>query len=837
MTLAAFTFFVAGALAFVLAWRRSRRGGVQPGDPSQMLALMAEHVPSLVAYVGPDLRYVWCNRAYADWFGRTPASLRGQRLQDVLSEEAWARVRPHAEGALQGHEGSYVSEVRGRDGTVHWIEAASVPHRDARGRVVGAMVVAHDVSRRQEDAAALRQSERALRRNAEFQALLVSVGDATRGQTDVGIVMSEIATRVGRHLQASRCAYCQVEPSGEGTTVLRDYTDGVASTVGRHRIHDLGADVVRDLHAGVTVSIPDVLEDPRTRAAATAEAYKALQVRAIVAVPLVKEARLTGIFMAQQKEPRAWSADEVALVEQMAERTWFAIENARAQTALRESRDVLALAMRGGRMGAWSMDLSVGRVWWSRELEEIFGVPAGEFPGSADYFYSLVHIEDRDSLQRAVQASIRAREDYTAEFRFRHGSGEWRWMEARGRPVYDAQGIPVMIYGIASDISERKRNEATLRDADRRKDEFLATLAHELRNPLAPIRNAVQILRIKGKLAPEITGARDIIDRQTRHMTRLVDDLLEASRITRGKVELRREDVKLSAVMKDAVDAVQPLVEKAGHELVVDVPPGEVIVHADPTRLTQVILNLLSNAAKYTHARGHIRLIVRVVGDELAITVADDGIGIPTDRLPYLFQMFSQVAPALERAQGGLGIGLALVRGLVELHGGTVEARSEGPGKGSKFVVRMPIVARHALALAARAPEGEGERRPQKVLVVDDNRDATESLTHLLRLMGHEIRAAYDGLEAVEAALDFAPDVVLLDIGLPIMNGYEAARRIRKQPRGEEIRLVAVTGWGQDSDKRRALQAGFDHHLTKPVSVEDLESVLHASRPDTAPAV
>jgi CheY-like chemotaxis protein len=344
----------------------------------------------------------------------------------------------------------------------------------------------------------------------------------------------------------------------------------------------------------------------------------------------------------------------------------------------------------------------------------------------------------------------------------------------------------------------------------------------------------VQILHMKGKLAPEIGGARDIIDRQARHMTRLVDDLLEASRITRGKVDLRLEPVALATVVNDALDAVRPLAERAGHELAVDLPPGTVALRADPTRLTQVILNLLNNAVKYTPARGHIRLVARVVGDELAITVIDDGIGIPPDRLPHLFQMFSQLSTALDRTQGGLGIGLALVRGLVELHGGTVEARSEGVGKGSKFIVRMPVVMSHHQAAPRPAANEPVAHVALRVLVVDDNRDATDSLINLLELMGHEARAAYDGLEAVDAARAFTPHVVLLDIGLPVINGYEAARRIRELPGGEQVRVVAVTGWGQASDKRRALQAGFDHHLTKPVTLEQLQQVLFVPREEHA---
>ena len=374
--------------------------------------------------------------------------------------------------------------------------------------------------------------------------------------------------------------------------------------------------------------------------------------------------------------------------------------------------------------------------------------------------------------------------------------------------------------------------EQALKEADRRKDEFLATLAHELRNPLAPIRIAVQLLRMAGALNPTAEEARDMIDRQVSQMVRLVDDLLDVSRITRGKLDLRKEQVDFAAVVQSALETARPLIERSGHSLTVSLPPEPVLLEADPVRLSQVIANLLTNAAKYTNQGGHIGLIVKQVGAEVIVTVKDTGIGIASEHLPRLFEMFSQVAPALERSQGGLGIGLALVKGLVEMHGGSVVASSAGPGKGSQFVVRLPICKGSPGPKDLPPGNGDGVAHPtkKKILVVDDNRDAADSLTMMLRLLGHEIHAAHDGLEAVEAASVFRPDVVLLDIGLPKLNGYEAARRIREQPWGRKMVLVAISGWGQEDDKRHASQAGIDHHLTKPVIPADLERLLAGVR-------
>ncbi len=372
---------------------------------------------------------------------------------------------------------------------------------------------------------------------------------------------------------------------------------------------------------------------------------------------------------------------------------------------------------------------------------------------------------------------------------------------------------------------------AALKASDRRKDEFLAMLAHELRNPLAPIRNAVQIFRGKGPLVPELQWATEVIDRQVHQMTRLVDDLLDVSRITKGKIELRKEPVELAMVVNSAVEASRPLIEKWSHELTVTIPPQPIHLEADPTRLAQVLLNLLNNAAKYMDKGGRIWLTAERQRDHVLIRVKDAGIGIPTEMLPRVFDMFTQVDRSLERSEGGLGIGLTLVQRLVEMHGGTAEAHSDGPGKGSEFVVRLPL----AVERKDKGPQGtaDGEKvlppMKRRILVVDDNRDAADSLGMLLRMMGNEVHTAYDGLEAVRAAAAFRPDMVLLDIGLPKLNGYEAARSIREQDGGTDMFLVALTGWGQEEAHRRSKEAGFDHHMTKPVEFAALQKLLAES--------
>jgi signal transduction histidine kinase/ActR/RegA family two-component response regulator len=425
-------------------------------------------------------------------------------------------------------------------------------------------------------------------------------------------------------------------------------------------------------------------------------------------------------------------------------------------------------------------------------------------------------------------AAAKGVEVSAAELSLVFDDGAVRHILGNAVPIQTPDGTVRGAIAAFMDITELKEGQRALKEADRRKDEFLATLTHELRNPLAPLRNALELLQRSEGDAAVNQQARSMMGRQLDQMVRLIDDLLDMSRISQGKVQLRKERVELKAVIQSGVDAVQPLVQAQSHELTVTLPTEPIYLHADSTRLGQIISNLLNNAAKYTEKGGHIWLTAERQGNEAVVSVRDTGIGIAAENLPHIFEMFSQVAPALERSQGGLGIGLSLVRGLVEVHGGKVEARSAGIGMGSEFVVRLPVV--DAPVHAAVEPSGDGDKShvgpKRRILVVDDNRDAADSMAMMLQMMGHETHTAYDGLEALQTAAGFRPVVVLLDIGLPKINGYEVARHMREQPWGKGVALIALTGWGQEEDKRRALEAGFDHHLTKPVQAAALEKLL-----------
>jgi PAS domain S-box-containing protein len=391
--------------------------------------------------------------------------------------------------------------------------------------------------------------------------------------------------------------------------------------------------------------------------------------------------------------------------------------------------------------------------------------------------------------------------------------------------VRDADGTIVGIFAQGHDVSEQVQAVQALRDADRRKDEFLATLAHELRNPLAPIRQAASLAKATEVDAQRRTWALEVIERQSRQMALLLDDLLDVSRISRGHLELRLQTVALGDVVAAALETARPLFDRKRHRVDVAMPDGSVTLEADPLRLAQVLSNLLSNAAKYTNEGGHVQLRAVIEGGEVVISVRDDGIGLSPESQDHIFEMFSQVAPALDRAEGGLGIGLALSRGLVALHGGRIEVHSAGLGQGSEFTVRLPLQEAEAAARSDE-PAAAAAASPVSVLIADDNADARDSLAALLEIAGHKVHAAPDGEQALALAAQHRPDVAILDIGMPLLNGYDVAARIRASEWGRRMRLIALTGWGQAADQERARQVGFDHHVTKPLDVERLQGLI-----------
>lgn len=466
------------------------------------------------------------------------------------------------------------------------------------------------------------------------------------------------------------------------------------------------------------------------------------------------------------------------------------------------------------------MDLDGNITTWNAEAERIIGYTESEILGRN---FSVIFTPEDLQAGLSEQELRLAREDGRAEDERWHvrKDGSRFWALGIVTPMHDAGGNLTGFSKILRDMTDRKRAEEALQEADRHKDVFLATLAHELRNPMVPLRNGLQLLRLATE--PEAREqARAMMERQLGQMIRLVDDLLDISRISRKKLELRKARIELWAVVQSAVETARPQIEASGHTLTVTLPPTPVYLDADLTRLAQVFWNLLNNSAKYTEPGGRITLTAKWQGTEAVVTVEDTGIGIPAEALPHLFEMFSQVNRNLDRAQGGLGIGLALVKGLTESHGGTVKVFSAGVGKGSSFVVRLPVSPGVPVREKQPPTDGAALGPRRRILVVDDNRDGASSLAMLLTVLGHDTRIAHDGLEGVELAEAFRPDLIVLDIGLPKLNGLDACRRIREQPWAKNVVIAAATGWGQDEDRRRSEEAGFDHHLVKPVDAASL---------------
>jgi len=512
------------------------------------------------------------------------------------------------------------------------------------------------------------------------------------------------------------------------------------------------------------------------------------------------------------------------------------------EAAAREVEQRLQLALTAACAGAWSWSISSGALEWSAENYRLYRRSPSLGPPLYDDWLSQIHPDDRPYVEVALNDTLsRKVAEFRAEFRVMRPGEDARWILEVGRAEFNEAGEAVEMIGISLDIHERKRSELALRIEDRRKDEFLATLSHELRNPLAPLTNAIQLLKLGPAKAGVTESALAIMERQVRHLTQLVDDLMDVSRIRNGKIALKVTDVSIGDVVRQAIEACQPLMERAQHRLTVLVEPAHIVVKGDEVRLTQVLTNLLNNAAKYTSNSGHIDLQARIDDGQVVLRVIDDGAGIPRDMLADVFELFTQVETTRDRSGGGLGIGLSLVQKVVELHGGTVRCESRGLGFGTAFEIRLPRLIEVATDVRDTAPPpplkglraGEGSApgdAARRVLLIDDNVDGADTMATILRMHGYEVWTEHDGGTGLAAALTIRPAIMVVDIGLPTIDGYEVARRVRTEPGLRDVFLIALTGWGSTRDQDIARQAGFDVHLTKPVDLTALERLLAAPR-------
>ena len=801
---------VIGALRTESAARQRAQQALAARDAE--FRLLADVLPHIIWVCSREGTLEFINRQGLEFFGRESHEL-------VELCETGALVHPDDRGQLTaamretlrtGRGFSLEARLRRRDGVFRWHITRVEPMVDAQGQVaklIGTCTDAHE-------------AREANDRSAFLLALSTELARISNPQELVSTAMLRLRDRLG----VSRVTLAEFEEGNSDVVVLRQST-GDASRV---EIASLPLEplekIAAELKQGSTTVVRDTRLDSRS-APLFEQWYAPNGVGAIISAPLLRGGSLVALLSAVDAQPRDWTDSEIELVKRVADIVWPALEKARADRALALSEERLRLAHVVAQLGTWEWDPETRAAYLSPEGCELFGCPRDAPP----YEYWLAHIDphDRPAVMRSASECI-SRGSVEIEYRYRHPTRGLRWIYSKSGMV-DYAGQRCMV-GISLDVTERRQAEEALKEVNRRKDEFLAMLAHELRNPLAPIRNAAQILHLHATDRPELQWARSVIDRQTRHLVRLVDDLLDVSRMVRGQIVLQKSTIDLNEIVRHAVETSRPLIRARKHRLSVKMPSQTVRIEGDLTRLAQVLANLLNNAAKYTDEGGQIWLEGEVIGQSVELRVRDTGPGIAPSLLPRVFDLFTQAERTLDRAQGGLGIGLTLVKRLVEMHGGTVEARSPGLGKGAEFIVRLPISDSGADQARSRAEQETGTTSAQglKVLVVDDNVDAAESMAMLLSMEGYNTQTVHSAQAALDAASRFKPDVVLLDIGLPEMDGYEVARRLRKENVISRMRLVAITGYGQPADRERTEAAGFDRHLVKPVEPDDLHELLRS---------
>jgi PAS domain S-box-containing protein len=729
-------------------------------------------------------RVTYLNRVAESLTGWTQHDALGHPLDEVfriINEDSRATVESPADQALR--LGVVVGLANhtllvARDGSERPIDDSAAPITDERGVVSGCVLIFRDVSERRQ----WEKREAARLLSARLLASIVeSSDDAIISKSLDGVIRSWNAA-------AER---------------LFGYTSDEA--VGRHISMVIPPDriaeedhIIATLRAGTRI---DHFETERIRKNGQ---------RILVSLTVSPIRDEAGMVIGASK-----------IVRDITERSLAESERQKLVTLVENSTDFIGIC-----------DMNAVPIFVNRAGLQMIGLDSLEEARTVlvtDFFFS----EDEPRVNELFR-EVLAKGHAEMDVRFRHfKTGQALWMSYKVLRLDDARGQPVAIATVSQDVTERRRMEDSLRrlaadlaEADRRKDEFLATLAHELRNPLAPLTNTLEILKRSSSPDESVRRGLDTMERQLEQLVRLVDDLLDLSRITHNRIDLRKRPVDLASVLRQARLAAQPLADAARHTIEVTVPSEPIYLHADPVRLTQVFGNLLNNSCKYTPPGGTIRVSAQRDDQSAVVTVTDTGIGIPRDKLASIFDMFSQVDQSLEQSQGGLGIGLTLVKRLVEMHSGSVEAQSAGEGHGSAFVVRLPAALDVAQVARPATPETQTSSATHRILVVDDNEDSADSLAMLLQLTGHEVFIAHDGHGALDAAEQHRPGVVLLDIGLPSLNGYDVCRRIRQQPWGKTMVLIALTGWGQDEDRRRSQEAGFDGHLVKPVDHTRLLTLL-----------
>ncbi len=850
--------------------------------------LLHSHVPFLIAHCDANLRYKYVNRAYAARFGLEPADLVGQAVSDVLGPDAVRAIAPHVERVLAGHQVEYEAWVSFKQLGRRYMRSVYTPERDASGRAVGYFAASTDETMRRNTEDALAQSRERLDFVASSAEIGVWSCDLPFADLiwnsackahfglppDAAVTIDQFYERMhADDVAPTRRAIEDSIASGrtydvEYRTLQQDGSYKWIRAVGRaeydesarpRRFEGITLDVSSakkaqerfreladampqivwsvDAHGVVdylnrrwyelTGKTPGDAETDDVLHPDDRETIKAAFQRSLLTgEPYEQEYRLC---LPSFDEPR-WFLARALPVRDDAGRVarWYATstdihDHKRAEAALLDSRDRLRAALDASTTGTFRWDIESNALDWDENLDRLFGLAPGATARSLPEFVRMVHPDDRQRVVDACQRCASDNVDFVEEFRVVWPDGTIRWLFDQGRVFRTKSGSRYMS-GACVDITDRRTKEDALRAADRQKDEFLGMLAHEIRNPLAPILYSASAL--EQRIAdPSLRKLLDVINRQGLRMVRIVDDLLDVSRVTQGKIVLQRERISVAALLAQCLEATRPRFEARRHTVRLHgVEPALTLV-GDAVRLSQVLENLLINAAKYTPEGGQIDVSAEPEGSQVAIAVKDNGVGIAPHMLERVFELFAQADTSLDRAEGGLGIGLTLAERLTRMHGGTLAAESVGVGHGSTFTVRLPRVTVPLEAEESSRPSSE-PGRPLRVLIVDDNVDSAEMLQMLMQMSGHTARVAHDGVSAVPVALDTRPDVILMDIGLPGKDGYQLVKELRALPETSAARIVATTGYGREEDRTRCLAAGFDAHLTKPINPSALADLL-----------
>jgi PAS domain S-box-containing protein len=805
------------------------------------LAAIVESSDDAIVSETLDGRITSWNAAAVRLFGYQPDEAIGQPITIIIPPELDPELEEPAllDQVRLGQRVEHYETVRlGKDGRRIPVSLSISPVRDEGGTIVAAAKILRDITGQ-------KQAEQALRDEARALETLNRVSQTIAAELDLQRLVQVVTDAATELSNAAFGAffYNIVDEKGESYT-LYSLSGAPREAFERFPLPRNTALFGPTFRGEGVVRVADVRLDPRHAKNDTYHGMPPghLPVVSYLAVPVISRSGevIGGLFFGHPEVGRFNERAE-RLVVGIATQAAIGIDNARlyqaaqreigerkaAEDALRRSEQLYRAIGESIDYGIWVCDASGRNVYASESFLRLVGLTQEQ---CSNFGWSAVlHPDDLQPTLDAWQACVKNGALWDVEHRFRGVDGTYHPVLARGVAVRDEQGKVLCWAGINLDVQRLKHAEDALREADRRKDEFLAILAHELRNPLAPIRYALAISKQPGRSAEQQRQAEEVVERQVEHMSRLLEDLLDVSRITHGTLELRKVRVDLASIVGSAIEAAQPLLDAKRHVLELELPDEPIRLDADPVRMAQVFANLLVNAAKYTDPGGQIRLGARRDGSDVVVSVQDSGIGIAPEMMPRLFTLFAQAGTALERSEGGLGIGLALAQGLLALHGGSIEAQSEGRHHGSRFDVRLPVSpATLETPVAPPVQESPASTSRLRVVVADDNRDSAELSAALLGLWGHDAYTGHTGREALDLAAQHRPHVSLLDIGMPDLNGYEVAAEIRKVPWGQRMLLIAVTGWGREEDKKRALSAGFDHHLTKPIDPNKLRALLQA---------